>query len=100
MPGILLTLLLTVCPAMALALGPAYQACMASERFPGERQCACAQELADSLLTAADQEQAASIIADPDRFQTINQRKSSASDAFIERYRTWGGLVAERCAKP
>ena len=89
-------LLFLVLPPPGFA-GPTETACVRSDRSPGREVCACAQALADRLLSPGDQRQAAKIIADPDLFQIIAKRKNVAAKAFIDRYKTWGELTQKNC---
>lgn len=81
----------------AAAIGVTESACLASARSPGPEVCACAQSVADSILTIPDQREAAKIIADPERFAKLQGRSNRAAKAFIERYLGWAALAAERC---
>ena len=79
------------------AAGVTERACMASPRSPGVAVCRCAQSLADLMLSASDQREAARIIADPDRYLVWRERRRAAARAFLDRYDRWGEASAEFC---
>ncbi len=74
--------------ASIAAAGPTQTACLKSARSPGPTGCACAQALADQVLSPRDQRRAAEIIGDPDLYSIIAKRKSASAKAFIETLRT------------
>ena len=98
MPAVIgLGLLLWVGAGAVAQDRPTEYACLSTERTPGREVCACAQKVADAMLSTGDQDLAARIILDPDHFGTLKRRKDARAQAFIERYLGWGAEVEARC---
>lgn len=86
--------------AAPAAAGPIERACMASGRAAASRAlCACIQVAADATLSRGDQRRAAEFFRDPDRAQQVRMSKSDGDNAFWARYRAFGRLAEERCAR-
>ena len=94
----LVTMAVLACAAPAFA-GPAQKACLATERSPGPRVCACAQQVADQTLSRSDQHIAASIIREPELFVKYQKDSSRRAQGFLTRYRLWGERVEQHCAR-
>ncbi|MXU66568.1 hypothetical protein [Oceanomicrobium pacificus] len=73
------------------------RACLASDRSPGAEVCACAQSVANQVLTRSDQNKAVKIIAEPDKFIDYKYSKSANAKAFLERYKVWGEMASKIC---
>ncbi|MHA3977567.1 hypothetical protein ACW9UR_07790 [Halovulum sp. GXIMD14794] len=82
-------------PVPGLAAGITESACLRSARSPGPSVCRCAQSLADVSLSRSDQRQAAKIIAEPDHYLKLREKRGQ--QAFLDRYRAWGKAAEMRC---
>lgn len=83
----------------AFSAGITENACLRSERSPGREICSCAQNVADQMLSTADQRNAAKIIAEPDIYLEYKYASGVDKQNFLERYRAWGETTAQYCAK-
>jgi len=76
-------------------------ACMSSSRGGAQQSlCSCIQNVADSVLTPAEQARGAQIFLDPHISQEIraSARQANASDAvFWEKWRVFGASAAKHC---
>ena len=82
-------------PLPVAAAGITESACLRSSRSPGPTVCRCAQSLADGWLSRSDQREAAKIIAEPDRYLELREKRGKK--AFLERYRAWGEAAEKTC---
>lgn len=86
--------------APAAIAGPIESACTASGREAASRAlCACIQVAADATLTHSDQRRAAAFFRDPHQAQEVRMSRSGSDNAFWERYRAFGALAEDRCAR-
>jgi hypothetical protein len=83
----------------AFSAGITEAACLRSERSPGREVCACAQYVADRMLSRSDQQNAAKIIAEPDKYLEFKYASSRKEQGFLDRYRAWGEASAEYCTR-
>ncbi len=82
----------------AYSAGITEKACLQSDRSPGPEVCSCAQVVADQMLTASDQRDAAKIIAEPDIYLEFKYG-TEAKKTFLDRYRAWGDASAQFCTQ-
>ena len=89
----------TLAPAMAEAR-IIENACIQSDRAQGNRGlCNCIQRAADATLTRTDQRRAARFFRDPDQAQVVRMSKTRADNDFWTRYRSFGDLAEQYCAR-
>ena len=76
-------------------------ACMSSQRGAAQPSlCSCIQNVADSVLTPAEQVRGAQIFLEPHKSQEIraSARQANQSDAaFWEKWRVFGESAAQHC---
>lgn len=83
---------------MPFASGPLQRACISSDRKARSRElCGCIQAVADTTLSRAQQQVAASFYADPHRAQQIRQSDRAAHEAFWKDYKSYGEKAQRVC---
>ena len=72
---------------------------MKSSRDAANRSvCSCIQQVADMTLGGNDQRRAAKLFNDPDKANDVWLSKSSADNAFWDRYKAFGSAAEASCA--
>lgn len=94
MRGLMIALALCATSAQAREM---QNACMASPRAPSPEVCACAQAVANGLLSRGDQQRAAAVLLQPDLYITYKYASRADDRAFYERYRRWGEATETSC---
>jgi ABC-type sugar transport system substrate-binding protein len=80
--------------------GPIDSACARSDRGAGSRQtCGCIQQVADQMLSRADQRRAARFFRDADEAQEVRMSKSDSDNAFWARYKNFATAAEAYCAR-
>ena len=88
---------------VALIAGPATadtmeRACMKSDRANATRAlCGCIQDVADYVLSTADQRRAAAFFADPHKAQQVRQSNARRDEVFWQKYRKFGEYAGTYC---
>jgi hypothetical protein len=78
--------------------GPVGDACMDAGRSAATPSlCGCVQNVANQMLSSADQRRAASFFSDPDRAQETRTSDNPASEAFWQRYRAFSDAATRSC---
>ena len=78
--------------------GTIEKACLKSDRDSASRQlCGCIQDVADLVLTNADQRRAASFFANPHKAQEVRQSSASRDEVFWLRYKSFGKQAQNYC---
>ncbi|HBQ35221.1 MAG TPA: hypothetical protein DD729_00015 [Rhodobacteraceae bacterium] len=78
--------------------GKIQRACMKSDRKAVSRQlCSCIQVVANKVLTKSDQRKAAKFFKDPQKAQDVRMTKTRSTDAFWERYKSFGRTARNYC---
>jgi hypothetical protein len=86
-------------PVVQFASGPISAACNRSDRPRANRRlCGCAQAVADTTLTGADQSLAASFFKDLDLAQEVRQSDRPSNEAFWGRYKVFIAQTERYCA--
>ncbi len=94
----LAALFLVAAPARLLA-GPIETACNRSDRPTASAAlCRCIDDVAQRVLTGADQRRAARFFRDPDEAQRVRMSSAPEDARFWERYRSFGELAEVLCA--
>jgi len=84
-------------PATANA-GVIERACITAGRQAASgRLCDCIQQVADQMLTNADQRLAAKFFSEPHKAQEIRQSDNARHEAFWLRYKEFGVSAAAMC---
>ncbi|WP_321831160.1 hypothetical protein [Thalassovita sp.] len=88
-----------VAPVAAPAFaGPIERACLASPRKESSRPlCNCIGQVANQMLSSADQRKAAKFFKDPHSAQEVRQSDRRADERFWERYVDFGSTAAAVC---
>lgn len=85
----------TVSPVYA---GPVERACNGSDRSAATRSmCNCIGQVADRMLSGADQRRGAKFFRNPDKAQDVRLNDSAAMDAFWERWTAFGAAAEAAC---
>lgn len=78
--------------------GPISKACMASDRQArNTRLCGCIQTVANQTMSGGDQRKASRFFRDPQRAQDVKMSKTSADDAFWDRYLIFSARAEQSC---
>lgn len=97
--AVAVTAALSACGVGRGADGPVAQACMASARKGANWQtCGCAQQVANQMLSHADQTRAAKFFRDPELAQKARTASSDHAKAFWRRYSAFGTAAEQSCA--
>ena len=94
-----LVLSVILCAAVSPAgAGPVERACNASDRSAATRSvCNCIGQVADRMLSGADQRRGAKFFRDPEKAQGVRLNDSAAMDAFWERWTAFGSAAEASC---
>jgi hypothetical protein len=83
---------------MRLSTGPISRACIASDRKArNPRLCGCIQTVADQSLSGRDQRKAARFFRNPQRAMDVKMSKTTADDAFWDRYKLFASRSERSC---
>lgn len=81
-----------------IAKGPIADACLAAGRENATRTlCGCIQGVADSSLSARDQNRASTFFFDPQRAQDTRQSDNARLEAFWDRYKAFADRAEQTC---
>lgn len=74
------------------------RACLSSDRDKANRiLCGCIQDVADLVLSQADQRRAATLITDPGASQDVRRSDARRDERFWQSYRSFGKYAETYC---